>query len=402
MPHSRHRYLGDKIRKALSYYPMIGIMGQRQVGKTTLASHFSKEYVTLDIRQQLEICEKDPESFLSNRHHPFVVDECQMSPALFPVIKDVLRRTPKPGQFILTGSVRFASRKNIRESLTGRIAIYELLPMNITEAFEEPLNTLPADMLEKNKGGVDQFKRLAKQRSEKKWRTRMASFLETGGLPGVCFVRNKEIRHKKWESYLETVLLRDLQLILQTTLSYPTLRNLAAQIALQQGMPLEISDLAKQTGISAITLKKLLSALQGLYLIREVRGMGGMKKSTYYFEDQGLAHHLMAGWKNPFTDMMRLLFGNVRQQFLYGLGSDVQLFHYKTRGGASVPLVLQAQAGTIGYTACLEKLPTTSALFSAKSFIRAHPKAFVIISHQGDEIRMWDDKILSVPMHLVV
>jgi predicted AAA+ superfamily ATPase len=309
---------------------------------------------------------------------------------------------PKPGQFILTGSVRFASRKLIRESLTGRIALYELLPLNITESHGEPLNSLPLEILNNPKNGLALFKRLVKQREEKSWQTRIGFFLESGGLPGVCFTRQNAIKHKKWESYLETILLRDLQLIIQTSLSYPTLRNLAAQIALQQGLPLELSDLSKQTGISAITLKKLLVAFQGLYLIREVRGLGPLKKSIYFFEDQGLAYHLMAGWKNPLMDMMRLIFANVRHQFLYHRGLDAQWFHFKTRGGASIPLICQIQGGIVGYTVCLEKQPTPSTLASARSFIKDHPQALVFIVHQGSEIRLWGDGIWSVPLYLVI
>jgi predicted AAA+ superfamily ATPase len=404
MPHLRSRYLVESIKKAMTSAPIVGLMGQRQVGKTTLASLLGREYVTLDIRNNLEVCENDPELFLKNRKHPFVIDESQMSPALFPALKEAVRLLPKPGQYIITGSVRFSSRKQIRESLTGRISVLELLPMSITETHGEPLNALPLIAMAGAKTLQRFLPTLARERRPEVWQKRIDTHIKLGGLPGVCFARDQNIRNQKLESYLETILLRDLQLIVQTTLAYSNLKNLVAQIALKQSEPVDFSELARQTGISTITVKKLLAALQGLYLIREIPGLGDIKKSCFYLEDSGLAQHLMSGWQNPRQDLFRLLHANLRQQF-YGrleLGMATQVFHYQTRGGASVPLVFRTPKGTIAYSGILERQVTSSVLLSAKSFLKKFPQSIVFIAHQGAEIRQWDAHIWGVPLRLVL
>lgn len=383
----------------------MGVFGQRQVGKTTITTSLSPEYVTLDLQSNLAICDANPMAFLQNRKYPFAIDECQLSPALFPALKESVRLLTKPGRFLITGSVRFTSRKMIRESLTGRIAMHELLPMNITEAHSEALNELPSKTIEalksKSPEKIKSFlNRLAKQRKLQTWHKRVADFLTSGGLPGVCFSHNSDLRHKKWESYLETILLRDLQLIIQTTLSYTSLRNLLVQIALRQGEALELNELARLTGISALTTKKILLALDGLFLIRELPTLGSTAKSTYYLEDQGLAYHLVAGWKNTHFDLFRLLFANVRQQFTYR--GDVRFLHYKTRGGAFLPLVCQTTKGMIAYTACEESEPIVQTLRSAESFLKAYPQACVFIGHKGSEIRMWHTKLWSMPVGLIL
>lgn len=404
MPHTRQRYLAVSVRKAMSAFPLIGLLGQRQVGKTTLASLLGKEYTTLDIRNNLELCEKDPELFLKNRRYPFVIDEAQLSAALFPALKEAVRQMPRPGQFIITGSVRFSSRKQIRESLTGRIALFELLPLNITEAHEESLNPLLPMTRGKLVVSKQIIEKLCTQRDEKIWQRRIDNFPPIGGLPGVCFSRDRAIQGQKFESYLETILLRDLQLILQTTLAYPTLKNFVTQIALKQGEEIDYSDISRQTGISTITIKRLLNALQGLYLIREIPGMGPIKKSCYYLEDAGIASHLMAGWQNSRQGLFRLLHANLRPQFFsrFEPGMATQVFHYKTRGGAHLPFVFKTSWGDIAYHAVLERTATASALLSAKSFLKNRPKSIVFIAHQGDEIRLWDDRIWSVPLRTIL
>ncbi len=87
---------------------------------------------------------KDP------KNHPAGIDECQPAPPLFPEVKEYVRTHKNPGQLILSGSVRFNSRKAIRGSLTGRMLSYELLPFSISEMEKKPLNRLVIDLLEAN------------------------------------------------------------------------------------------------------------------------------------------------------------------------------------------------------------------------------------------------------------
>ena len=126
MPHLRNRYVQDLIRKAKAHSPLIGILGHRQVGKTTVLESMCKAYVTLDVRSQLILANENPEEFLKLNSKYFQgIDECQLSPDLFPALKEHVRKNKSPGQYLLSGSVRFTSRNAIRESLTGRIINFE-------------------------------------------------------------------------------------------------------------------------------------------------------------------------------------------------------------------------------------------------------------------------------------
>src|SRR5690349_19501488 len=105
MPHTRHRYSEKQIIKALQHSSIVGVLGHRQVGKTTLSERLSGEYVTFDSAARLAEATEHPEEFLENRRTPFVVDEAQLCPPLFPAAKERVRTHPQKGQLIFTGSV---------------------------------------------------------------------------------------------------------------------------------------------------------------------------------------------------------------------------------------------------------------------------------------------------------
>src|ERR1035437_9889529 len=132
MPHFRSRHLSSLISKALRFSPIVGVLGHRQVGKTTLCGALGKDYLSFDRAEFLDQGIHSPETLLrSHQALPLVLDECQLAPPLFPALKEWVRTHPKPGQFLLSGSVRFTSRKAIRESLTGRIINWALLPLDL-------------------------------------------------------------------------------------------------------------------------------------------------------------------------------------------------------------------------------------------------------------------------------
>ena len=92
------------------------------------------QYVSLDDEEHLRFANGDAKAFVDALNAPGTAfDECQLSEPLFPALKERVRRNKRPGQFYLSGSVRFTSRKQIRESLTGRIMTADLYPLTLSE-----------------------------------------------------------------------------------------------------------------------------------------------------------------------------------------------------------------------------------------------------------------------------
>ncbi len=372
MPHNRLRYLTSAIKKGLSYSPIVGIFGSRQVGKTHLLTSLSAEYVSLDQRNSLATLEADETQFISNRGAPFGIDESQMAPTLFPALKEYVRLHPKKGAFLLTGSVRYLSRKSIRESLTGRIALFELLPLTLAETEDRPIPHFIRDFhltkkIEPQLSVISTH--LEKLRSP-------LSYLETGGLPGICFFRDPTIRSQKFESHLDTVLSRDIKLIFPTTLEPKILIGLLIELAKSQGDVIDYSKLSRKTRISRPTLAKVFNAFESLYLIRRLRTFGGPPKDICYFEDQGLASHLLNTQVDRRFQLRRLLYANLRQEVHYNDSAEnYQFTTWRSTPSHQIDFVVQSKTAVTGIQVLQESTPTREELKTGAIFSKSFPGA---------------------------
>ncbi len=392
MPHLRKRYTAEQVKALLTFSPLVGILGHRQVGKTTLASQLIESYFSLDLRTTYESIAADPLGFLNSlKKQPSVLDECQTLPELFPALKEYVRTNQRPGSFLLTGSVRFTSRKAIRESLTGRIIYSELLPMDMAEIHGIPLSN-SLSLVAKDIKNILKFKR---SRTFKK--NFLSDYLSKGGLPGIFSIRDESVRIQKLATQLETILDRDLRLIMASTLTFPTLKNVLAFIAQHQGENLNLSLLQRSTRVSRPTLQKLLLAFEALFLIRPIRCEGDLGSRVYFLEDQAEASYLVGSRTDPSHDLLRFLYANLRLQLIYRPALKGTLFRYETRGGALVPLAFRFEGGEIGIIPILEQNPNRGAISSANSFLKKYNHSKVIFVNSGGEPQVLSPRLCVIP-----
>lgn len=381
----------------MSFSPIVGLFGHRQVGKTTLCVGLAQSYVTFDQQETLDQALYSPAAFLDTHlAQPLVIDECQLAPPLFPALKERVRTHKKPGQFLLTGSVRFSSRKAIRESLTGRIINWELLPMDLSESHSAPLPTailqlLTAKTLQCTLKTPSYF-------SEKAFHTA----LNQGGLPGIFAVRDHAVRRQRFETQIETLLERDLRLLVQTTLDFRTLKNLLMVLAARQTQPFELSEVARAARISVPALRRLLAALESMFVIRILDTEGSLRRPVLFFEDQGEASHLAGETLDPLLNITRFLFSFVRQQWVYRPELQASVFQFRNRGGAFVPLVLRTKFGLLGFLPMLDEVPGQHELASARSLMLYDKNARCLFVHQGKTDKLLSNNMRIVPLgHLV-
>lgn len=397
MPHLRKRHLQDLLNKTLRFSPIVGLFGHRQAGKTTLCSGIAQNYLTFDRKEVLDQGLYSPEGLIrSNAAQPLVLDECQLAPPLFPALKEWVRMHKKPGQFLLTGSVRFSSRKAIRESLTGRIVNWELLPMDLSEAHSAPLpNVVPRLM-------AAQDVSCALTRASYFSEAVFLMALHKGGLPGIFAVRDVAVRRQRFETQIETMLERDLRLLIQTNLDYRTLRNLLSVLAARQAQPLELSEISRATRISVPTLRRLIAALEAMFVIRIIETEGSRRRPVLFFEDQGEASHLAGENREPLFNITRFLFSFTRHQWVYRPELQGTLFQFRSRGGAFVPLALRTRQGMLGFIPMLDEVPGKHELASAQSFMARYHEARCLFVHLGKTDRLLGKEMRIVPLsHLV-
>src|SRR5690606_317731 len=114
-----NRFILSILRKHARYWPVIGVLGLRQSGKSTLFRDLLEipSQVTLDDEDVLADVENSAKNFLARQDIPLVIDEAQKSPKLFEAIKLRVDREKRPGSYYLAGSSQFSSKLGIRESL---------------------------------------------------------------------------------------------------------------------------------------------------------------------------------------------------------------------------------------------------------------------------------------------
>jgi predicted AAA+ superfamily ATPase len=245
--------------------PVIVLTGARQTGKTSTFRHLfpGYDFVSLDLPTEAEQAEREPMAFLQRHPPPVIIDEVQYAPALFRHLKaEVDAKRAKHGQFLLTGSQKFALMKSVSESLAGRADIVELE----TLSYAEIRGALPAMELE--------------------------TAIVRGGFPELYANSDIDIA-AFYNSYLATYLERDVRALANVGNLRDFERFLRA-CALRSANLLNKADLARDVGIAPSTANQWLSMLQasGQVVLLEPwfsnRTKSLVKSPKLYLADTGL------------------------------------------------------------------------------------------------------------------
>ncbi len=396
MPHLRKRYILANLARLLGFSPLVGVLGHRQVGKTTLLEQVSSEYFSLDNSDERQLARKNPDRYLEKKRGGRVaLDECQQVPDLFAALKERVRKSKKPGQFIMSGSVRFSSARQLRESLTGRIMTQELLPLTLPELEGAPLTNFfvaathrPLSSLEICPLPSSLFKRR---------NLMLKKYFTDGGLPGLCFIRDRVLQRSRFEEQLRTMLDRDLRILTGTGMSYDQLRDFLAAIADAEFEPLNLSGLARRIKVSSPTLKSLLTAFEAMFLIRILPVEGGVKGPVFFFEDQLEFNGLQVKKNQEIAKFIHFVVHHVRAQFAYQLEVIPRYFQFRTRGRAHVPFCIQVKDRYLGIYPIESPEPTRAQMASVASFFRTYEQSRVVFVHPGRERTLINDRVLCVP-----
>lgn len=323
------RELSDVIEEAYRYFSVITITGPRQSGKTTLIRNLfpNLTYYSLENLDVRSFAENDPVAFLNRHEEGMILDEVHNAPNLLSYIQGIVDDEPDR-RFILSGSSQFAMLKRVTQSLAGRTAVFELLPMSYPEIRDYAVD-MPLDRLMFN-----------------------------GFYPAICSGRN--VPEFLYPSYLRTYLDKDVRDLLQIKdmMQFHTFLRLCAG---RIGSLFKASEVANEVGISPNTVTAWLSVLQASYIVVllppyfENIGKRLTKASKLYFADTGLACHLL-GIESPeqlSRDKMRgALFENfVVMEALkkrYNHGKESNLYFYRDSNQNEIDLLIKNNSGFYG------------------------------------------------------
>ena len=136
---TRKRYL-ETIRERLEHFPVVSVLGPRQVGKTTLAQEIAGEqsshfFDLEDVDALARLAE--PKAALERLEGLVVLDEVQRKPELFALLRVLADRKPMEARFLLTGSASPSLVRGVSESLAGRVAMVDVAGFNLEEVGED-------------------------------------------------------------------------------------------------------------------------------------------------------------------------------------------------------------------------------------------------------------------------
>lgn len=266
------RIAKEALLRLAAQFPVVGVTGPRQSGKTTLAKAAfpHKKYVSFDDRTMRALAASNPRDFIAAFPDGAIIDEAQKVPDIFDAIKLHVDSTRAlPGKYIVTGSSQFRLRANMTDSMAGRAAFLKLLPFSVKEL-------KAAGVLSDNPYDI----------------------IFNGQYPPLYDKEKHFIPDDWYESYIDTYLDLDVRDQINPG-NLSTFKKFIQICALRSGQLLSMDSIARDVGVSAPTIKSWLSILETSFIIHFLEpdtnnlGKNIVKTPKLYFVDSGLLCHLL-------------------------------------------------------------------------------------------------------------
>ena len=349
------RHITDGLLQALGDTPVVLVNGARQAGKSTLAQSAEigggRQYLTFDDPGVLAAAKRDPNGFIAGLNTPVTLDEVQRVPELFPAIKIAVDRRREAGRFLLTGSAKVLLLPKLSESLAGRLEVLTLWPFSQGEISGVREEFIDALFAKRPAWPVEKSRALG--------RTELLDKALAGGYPPVL-ARQSAARRKAWfQSYVVTILQRDVR-DLANIADLTAVPRLLSLVATRAGSLLNFADLSRGLGLPQTTLKRYFALLEATFLVQLLQpwatnlGKRVIQTQKAYLNDTGLLAHLL-GLTLKRLELEPGLAGSVLENFVLmemrkqSAWSEVQpqFFYWRTASGQEVDIVLEDNAGRL-------------------------------------------------------
>lgn len=310
----------DSIKRKFEKFPCVILLGLRQVGKTTISkSLFASDVKYLDLEKPKDkyLLEAGVSEYLENFFDSVVViDEVQLLPFIFSELRPIIDSNKKSSRFVLLGSANPTLVRGVSESLTGRAAYIDILPLSIEEV------------------GVENY--------QKRWLR--------GGLP-MAYTAETNVDAFEWlDEYLRSYIERDFSMLFGIQINVNIARRMLKIVASVNGSTLNTSDLSRSLGVSNSTTNNYLDLLEGGYFINRLQpyfpnvSKRVVKSPKLYISDEGILHSLAN--INTYESLIdHVLVGASWEGFVINqirsiVGKKVELYFYRTQVGAEIDLLI--------------------------------------------------------------
>lgn len=321
------RRLEAQVTAARRRFPAVVLTGPRRAGKTWMLRHLlpRASYFLLEDPDLVARLRADPQGFLDALEPPVILDEVQHVPEVFAFVRARIDRAPRRmGQWVLTGSQEAPLMRGVTESMAGRAAILQLLPLSVRESPKVSLRV----------GGYPEA--VARPTGAPLW----------------------------FSSYVQTYLERDVRAVTMVR-DLATFRRFLALVASRHGQLLNKTDLAAPIGVSVPTITQWLNVLETTAQILlvppfyENLGKRLVKSPKLYVADSGLACHLLG--IETAADLARSPFrgalfeGFVAAEILKGqvnAGRRREIYHFRDEQALEVDFVVPGRGRALALVEC--------------------------------------------------
>ncbi len=313
-----------KLTLKASWAPAIAILGPRQCGKTTLAKTFGamqpNNFIYLDLESPSDKAKlTDAEAYFKlHAEKLIIIDEAQLMPEIFSILRSVIDANRRNGRFLLLGSASPHLVHGVTESLAGRISFLELGPLKLQEV---------------TSSGYD-------------WRSHWLK----GGFPQAFLTENNWAWGDWMTAFIKTYTERDFRLLFGVNLNSVAIAKLWQMLAYNQGNIWKAEMYANSLGVSAPTANRYFEFLEGAFLVHRLQAFTGntnkrmVKAPKVYVKDSGLVHYINRINDNDTLQSHPIIGasweGYVIQQIYAHKSDDLEMYFYRTQNGAEVDVVL--------------------------------------------------------------
>lgn len=371
----KRRFEEKLVAGLLRKYPVVGMVGARQVGKTTLAMEIAKNSkapsTIFDLENPEDVARlSDPVLALKNLEGLVIIDEVQKIPDIFQVLRVLADRPTKKTRFLILGSATPELLKQSAESLAGRIAYHELSGFSLDEIGMKDI--------------------------EKLWLR--------GYFPKSFTSRslNDSISWRK--SFMKTYLQRDIPQ-LGISVSSQTLYRFWNMLAHYHAQTWNASEFARSFGVADTTIRHYLDILASTFVVRQLLpwheniSKRQVKAPKVYISDSGILHTLLnIRTKNDLLSHPKLgasWEGFILNQVIHLLRADKdECYFWATHAGAELDLLIIRGAKRIGFEIKFTSSPKiTPSMKTALSDLKLN-RLFII--HAGDKSYQMTGKIYAI------
>jgi predicted AAA+ superfamily ATPase len=407
----KYRFL-SQVLPSSSRRRIVLITGARQTGKTTLArkQYSNLRYINLDAPENRELLREISSDRWSTDIGDAIIDEAQKEPVVFDKIKYAYDEKNIHFEVIL-GSSQILLIKKIRESLAGRVSLYELWPLMMSEIYwnqnRTNINRPLVDKLFSEKSLDEIFQKVpgrlvGREHSERKQAEKY--LLDWGGMPALLPLSDDE-RIKWLKDYEYTYLERDLADFSRLDDLVP-FRKFQKLSALRSGQLLNYSEIARDASFSVDTAKRYLEYLKISYQVILLQPYHKnltssiVKTPKLYWLDIGLLRQLSGHWGEVSGSIYETMVIGELIKWMNTIQSDVEIYFYRTRSGLELDILIQTTSGIIGIEIKNRNRIVSSDMTSMKKIATVLGQAWKggLVIYKGDTIEKMDDlNIWAVP-----